>query len=166
MRKLSIFQLQYATIPFLFFLIFKKFWPHWGFVAVHRLSLVVVSGGYSSLQCMGFSSRWLLLLQSTGSRRVGFNSCGTWASVVVARGLSSCGARAQLLCGMWDLPRPGLEPVSPALASGFLATAPPGKPLLSLFYQSRLQLLITHPCSVQVNQILLEQWQNTGIGPL
>ena len=29
---------------------------------------------------------------------------------------------------MWDLPRPGLEPVSPALAGGFLTTAPPGKP--------------------------------------
>ena len=29
---------------------------------------------------------------------------------------------------MWDLPGPGLEPVSPALAGGFLTTAPPGKP--------------------------------------
>ena len=29
---------------------------------------------------------------------------------------------------MWDLPGPGLEPVSPALAGGFLSTAPPGKP--------------------------------------
>ena len=28
---------------------------------------------------------------------------------------------------MWDLPRPGLEPVSPVLAGGFLTTAPPGK---------------------------------------
>ena len=30
--------------------------------------------------------------------------------------LSSCGSRAQLFRGMWDLPRPGLEPVSAALA--------------------------------------------------
>ena len=30
---------------------------------------------------------------------------------------------------MWDLPRPGLEPVSPALAGGFLTTVPPGKSL-------------------------------------
>ena len=44
------------------------------------------------------------------------------------RRLSSCGSRAQLLCGMWDLPRPGLEPVSPALAGIFSTTAPPGKP--------------------------------------
>ena len=29
---------------------------------------------------------------------------------------------------MWDLPRPGLEPVFSAMAGGFLTTAPPGKP--------------------------------------
>ena len=42
--------------------------------------------------------------------------------------LSSCGPRAQPLRGMWDLPRPGLEPVSPALAGRFSTTVPPGKP--------------------------------------
>ena len=45
------------------------------------------------------------------------------------RRLSNCGSRAQLLCCMWDLPRLGLEPVSPALAGRFSTTAPPGKPL-------------------------------------
>ena len=30
---------------------------------------------------------------------------------------------------MWDLLRPGLKPVSPALAGGFLTTVPPGKSL-------------------------------------
>ena len=61
------------------------------------------------------------------------------ASVVVARGLSSCGSRAlecrlsscgtraYLLRGMWYLPGPGLEPVSPALAGGFLTNAAPEK---------------------------------------
>ena len=44
------------------------------------------------------------------------------------RRLSNCGSRAQLLCSTWDLPRPGLEPVSPALAGRFSAIAPPGKP--------------------------------------
>ena len=34
---------------------------------------------------------------------------------------------------MWDLPGPGLEPVSPVLAGGFLTTAPPGKPDILLF---------------------------------
>ena len=44
------------------------------------------------------------------------------------RTLSSCGSRAQPLRGMRDLPRPGLEPVSPALAGRLSTTAPPGKP--------------------------------------
>ena len=49
------------------------------------------------------------------------------------RRLSSCGSRAQLLRGMWDLPRPRLDPVSPALAGRFSTTAPPGKPPFSHF---------------------------------
>ena len=44
------------------------------------------------------------------------------------RRLSNCGSQAQLLRGMWDLPRPGLEPVSLALAGRFSTTVPPGKP--------------------------------------
>ena len=43
------------------------------------------------------------------------------------RRLSNCGSRAQPLRRMWDPPRPGLEPVSPALAGRFSTTAPPGK---------------------------------------
>ena len=35
---------------------------------------------------------------------------------------------------MWDLPGPGLKPVSPALAGGFLTTAPPGKSLARHLY--------------------------------
>ena len=45
--------------------------------------------------------------------------------------LSSCGSRAQPLRGMWDPPRPGLEPVCPALAGRLSTTVPPGKPLLT-----------------------------------
>ena len=69
-----------------------------------------------------------------------FSSCGkrgplTIAASLVAehrlqtRRLSNCGSRAQLLRGMWDLPRPGLETVCPALAGRLSTTAPPGKPL-------------------------------------
>ena len=47
--------------------------------------------------------------------------------------LSSCGSRASLLRGMWDLPRPGLEPMSPALAGRFSTTALPGKPFPFIF---------------------------------
>ena len=89
------------------------------------LSLVAVSRGYSLLWCEGFSLEWLLLLRSTGSRRGGFRSCGSRAP---EHRISNCGARAYLLRDMWDLPGPGLEPVSPALAGRLLTTAPPGKP--------------------------------------
>ena len=77
-----------------------------------------------------------------------FSSCGKWGPLFITahgliiiaaslvaehrlqtRRLSNCGSRAQLLRGMWDLPRAGLEPVSPALAGRFSTTAPPGKPL-------------------------------------
>ena len=76
-----------------------------------------------------------------------FSSCGKWGPLFIAvrgpltiaaflvaehrlqmRRLSNCGSRAQLLCSMCDLPRPGLEPVSPALAGRFSTTAPPRKP--------------------------------------
>ena len=49
------------------------------------------------------------------------------------RRLSSCGSRAQPLRGTWDPPKPGLEPVSPALAGRFSTTAPSGKPWMISF---------------------------------
>ena len=83
-----------------------------------------------------------------------FSSCGEWGPLFIAvrgpltitaslvaehrlqtRRLSSCGSQAQLLRGMRDLPRPGLEPVSPSLAGRLSTTAPPGKPQNSLFDQ-------------------------------
>ena len=89
-----------------------------------------------------------------------FSSCGKWGPLFIAvRGpltitASRCGAQApdtqaqQLwLTGlvalrhvgssrMWDLPRSGLEPVSPALAGRFSTTAPPGKPQLPHFFNA------------------------------
>ena len=61
------------------------------------------------------------------------------------RRLSNCGSWAQLLCGMWDLPRPGLEPVSPALAGRLSKTAPPGKPHKVSFIFNFLRNLHTFP---------------------
>ena len=74
-------------------------------------------------------------------------SCGKWGPLLTAvrgpltiaaspaaehrlqmRRFSNCGSRAQSLRGMWDPPRPGPEPVSPALAGRLSTTAPPGKP--------------------------------------
>ena len=83
--------------------------------AVCGLSLIVVCGGYSSLGCKlgAFSLRRLLLLWSIGSRVCKLSSCGVW---------TNCPG------GMWNLPRAGIKPVSPALACRLLTTGPPGKP--------------------------------------
>ena len=96
-----------------------------------------------------------------------FSSCGKWGPLFIAvrspltiaaslvvehrlqtHRLSNCGSRAQLLRGMWDLPRPGLEPVSPALAGRFSTTAPPGKPSMnsSIIQQATLDPGLWRPC--------------------
>ena len=59
----------------------------------------------------------------------GLINCGLQA--IECTGFSSCGTWAQLFCALWNLPRPGIEPVSPALAGRFPSTVPPGKFFLS-----------------------------------
>ena len=73
---------------------------------------------------------------------------------------------------MWDLPGPGLQPVSPALAGGFLTTAPPGKSpvfcfdstykwdhtvflFLCLIYFTKHSVLKNHPYSLECQNFLL-----------
>ena len=77
----------------------------------------MVSGEYSLVAVC----RLLLAVASRcGAQNAGcvqFTSCGIWISMP---------------CSMWNLPRPGTEPMSPALAGGFSTTGPPGKS--SLFY--------------------------------
>ena len=53
---------------------------------------------------------------------------GGGASGVEAFRLRSWGSRAWLLRSMWNLLGPGVEPVFPALASGFLSSAHQGRP--------------------------------------
>ena len=73
------------------------------------LSLIAVSRGCSLLQWSGFSLQWLLLLQDTGSR--------VWALLVAVH-------------GTWDLPRPGMEPMSSVSVGRLSTTGPSGKTLL------------------------------------
>ena len=61
-----------------------------------------------------------------------------------------------MLRGMWDLPRPGLEPVSPALAGRFLTTVPPGKPLKRILkvlakLLDSLNLRLCHSSGFRIN---------------
>ena len=71
------------------------FWLRWVFVAARGLPLVVASRGYSSLRRVNFSLPWLLLSQSTGSKCVGFSSCGTQAQQLW---LAGSRAQAQQWC--------------------------------------------------------------------
>ena len=57
---------------------------------------------------------------------------------------------------MWDLPGPGLEPMSPALAGGLLTTAPPGKSLQpALNNKSSLIKIVTPPPFIQHTVFLI-----------
>ena len=62
----------------------------------------------------------------------GFRSRSSWARVLEHK-LSTCGPRAQSLHDMWDLPRSGIQPMSPALAERFSTTEPLEKPHLPNF---------------------------------
>ena len=116
---------------------FRKFYPAFSFFSFLKylfIYLFLIFGCVGSLLVrVGFLQLWragtTLRCDAQASHCGGFSCCGSRALGVQAleHRLSSCGARAQLFCGMWDLPRPGLKPVSPALAGGFLTTVPPGK---------------------------------------
>ena len=102
---------------YLFIYLFN-FWLCWVFLAAHGPSLVAVSGSYSAILLCGVRAS-----HCAGPSRCGAQALGMRASAVAAHGLSRCGSRApehrlsshgtwaHLLHGMWDLPRPGLEPV-------------------------------------------------------
>ena len=69
------------------------------------------------------------------------SSCGAWTSH--CSGFFFCGAEAlgvqasvimelKLLCGLWDLPRLGIELLSLPLADRYLTTGPPEKNKITL----------------------------------
>ena len=59
--------------------------------------------------------------------RMSFSSCGSWT---LEHRLNICGAWSWVLHSMWYLLGSGIESLSAALAGGFFATEPPGKPLI------------------------------------
>ena len=54
------------------------------------------------------TSRLFSSCGAQASRVGGFSCCGAWA---LEHRLSSCGVWAWLLCGIWDPPGPGIEPM-------------------------------------------------------
>ena len=119
-----------------------------------------------------------LLLQSTGTRACGLlvvvahvlNSWSLWAPEHV---LSSCDTQAQLPCGIWDSPGPGIKPVSLALQGGFLTIESPGKPQQAFFWFQTLCSSLSHvwffvtPWTVQPARLFCP-WdfpgKDTGVG--
>ena len=114
------------------------------FVCLFMAALGLHCGARAS-HCGGFSCCRARALGTLASVVVahGLSSCGSRA---LERRLSSCGAQAWFLRSMWNPPGPGLKPASPALAGGFLTTAPPGKPknilILSLIPVERISHLL------------------------
>ena len=60
-----------------------------------------------------------------------------------------------------DLPDPGIKPASPALASGFLTTEPPGKTIYLLQYinsSSLINFLYLTICSLKARVLVFKSW--------
>ena len=95
-----------STFTYLFVI---SVWVCWVFTAALWISLVSLNGAALELWRMHFSLQWLLLLPA--------HVVGLAGLVVVAHGLSCPDA-------LWHLPRPGIKPMSPALAGRFLTTGP------------------------------------------
>ena len=80
------------------------FWLCWVLIALHKLSLVVVSGCYSSSgaqasHCGGFSCFWARALGHAD-----FRTCSTWAQQLQLLGSRT---QAQKLCCLWEKARVG-----------------------------------------------------------
>ena len=97
----------------LLFIYSVNFWLHWAFMAARGLSLVAASGGCPLVVVPG-------LLTAVTSLVVGHRLQGAQALVVAVHTYS-------LPQGKWNFPRSEIEPMSPALAGGFLTTGPSRK---------------------------------------
>ena len=105
-----------------------------GFPQLQQAGATLHCGAWASLvaehrlQALG-----LQYLQHVGSEVAAHGLWGMWASVVVAQSqqlrlkgsrawmglvVAACGLK--MLCGTWNLPRPGIEPVSPVLGRWIL----------------------------------------------
>ena len=83
-------------------------WALWGFFSIFYYLFI-----YHLLWVFAAVCRLSLVAVNGDSKVLELSSSGTWDL---------------LLCGIWDLPRPGVKLVSPALQSGFLITGSPVNP--------------------------------------
>ena len=109
-----------------FICLFVCFWLCWVFIATWGFSLVAARGALSTCG----------VLTSCG----GFSSHGAWALGHVGSQLWWC--MGLVAPWIWNLPRPGIEPVFPTLAGRLLTTRPPGKFHLNLDEQNSIIWLL------------------------
>ena len=92
----------------------------WAFSHWDQLRLLSSCSAWAC-HCRGFSY-W-------GARRIGHMDFSSCVSQALEHKFSSCGTQVYVFCCMWDAPRSGMEPVSPALTGRFFfTTEPPGEP--------------------------------------
>ena len=100
--------------------------------------------------------------------RVPFAVASLTAEPRLECGLRSWGSRIPLFGGLWDLPRPGIKPMSPVSAGRFLSTGPAGKSCI-VMVDDRHEV-----CTFQSNLLskicqftsLLTLWNTIFITPL
>ena len=83
------------------------FWLHWVFVSVQAFLSSCGEQGLLFISVSRLLTAVASLIVSIGSSMHGFSTCGAWL---------------QLPGSVWNCPRSGIEPVSPAWAGGFLST--------------------------------------------
>ena len=107
------------------------------------LYFLAVLGLRCSMRTFSSCRARALELAGSAAAELRLSSCGAQASLIAVHGLSSCRAQAQYpqhmgtivmvyrfscptTCGIL-IPRPRIEPMSPAMEGGFLTTGPAGK---------------------------------------
>ena len=166
MQQIVFFFNFYFIFYFLFFIFFEIlpiFSPScfFFFKLINLFILAVLGLRFCARACFSCGERGPLFIAVRGPLTI-------MASLVAehslqTRRLSNCGSRAQLLRGMWDLPRPGLEPVSPALAGRLSTTAPPRKPQQIVFCNLSLcPSLFEFFCNGHLEEVIFVEGRGIG----
>ena len=113
----------------------------WLFLQLRQVGATLRWGAWAS-QCSGFSC-----CRAPALWHEGFS--GQWA---LQHRFSSYGARALLPQVMGDFPRPGIQPLFPALTGGLLTTGQPGRSLNFLPVETWLEF---KPQDTTINSIII-----------
>jgi len=117
----------------------------WKKLSSHRPLTWIMSWHTSNVQGLFFFLAALGLCCDMQAPHCGGLSCCGAQALSRACGLRSHGPRAQFPHGMWGLPKPGIEPMSPALQGRLLTTVPPREFLCGHFVFSLVSATSSSP---------------------